>query len=633
MLCACWMHLGLLATGAECPAATPLPTAFPPVWPPVSEDFKSALIWLLGSTVVLAVVLYHIPAVLVDGEFIPFGIDSFYHARRVLETLADPAHHLWEFDRRSYAPNGTWHTWPWLYDWLLVQVARLGIAVSGIQNPLAILIYVPPFFATVNTGLTLLIAQQLKFSRVLQILAVLAFASSHLTLELHAPGRIDHHFMELSCVLTTLLAGLSWFQRMDDPRRALLLGIVVGIAPGMHNGLFILQLPILLTLAILWARRIPRPGIKAVNSFSLGLVGTTIAILLPSAPFWDGQFLYHSLSWFHLYIAACVVFTAQLLARIAPSRHSMILLLLIVLLLLLVILRQTSSGLDFVVGNVFKQSGFHPKEGANLYEIFQTKGLQPILGSYSLLFLTLPVTLLILIRWPFMQIDPDRIFFSFMCMGGGVLLLAMQRMHYFGSFILIFGPLLGWHWLTSRFPEQTTVLAGILVILMSGAYYPVFPNLPKRSPVGGDFVYAINREIFSVMEKECAKQPGIILAPPDDSHFITYHTDCSVLSSNMLLTAQHATAYRLTENLLFGPPQDIHDKHPEISYIYAYGADSQQYRSDILLSGGQRKKMIAPAFFLGSPPEGFELLKELRLPYAPGAPFFHSAKFYRVTRE
>ena len=38
----------------------------------MSENFKSALIWLLGSTVVLAVVIYHIPAIRVDGEFIPW---------------------------------------------------------------------------------------------------------------------------------------------------------------------------------------------------------------------------------------------------------------------------------------------------------------------------------------------------------------------------------------------------------------------------------------------------------------------------------------------------------------------------------------------------------------------------------
>jgi hypothetical protein len=232
-----------------------------------------------------------------------------------------------------------------------------------------------------------------------------------------------------------------------------------------------------------------------------------------------------------------------------------------------------------------------------------------------------------------MQIDPDRIFFSFMCMGGGVLLLAMQRMHYFGSFILIFGPLLGWHWLLSHFPERTTVLAGLLVILMLGAYYPVFPNLPKRIHVGGDFSYALNREIFSVMEEECAKQPGIILAHPNDGHFITYHTDCSVLSNNMLLTAQHATAYHLTKKLLVGPPRNIRDKHPEISYVYTYGADSEHYKFGKRLQGGQWKTMMAPAFFLGSPPEGFELLKELKLPYLSGSPIYHSIKFYRVTRE
>ncbi len=631
---ASWMHLKPLATRTKPSAATPsrLPLFFRS-YPPMSENFKSALIWLLGSTVALAVVIYHIPAVLVDGEFIPFAVDSFYHARRVLETLADPAHRLWEFDRRSYAPKGTWHTWPWLYDWLLIQVAVIGMAVSGIQNPLAILTYVPPLFATVNTGLILLIAQRLKFSRILQILAVLAFAASPMTLHLHAPGRIDHHFMELSCVLATLLTGLSWFQRMDDPRRALLLGIVVGIAPGIQNGLFILQLPILLTVAVLWVRRMPRPDIKAANGFSLGLAGTTIAILLPSAPFWDGQFFYYTLSWFHLYIAACVVFTVQFLARIAPSRKSMVWLLLAALALLLFVMEQVYSGFGFVGGSTVRLAGLHSAEGVSLYETYQTKGLRPILDSYSLLFLSLPVTLLILIRWPFMQADQDRIFFAFMALGGGVLLSAMIRLHYFGSFILIFGPLLGWHWLMNRFTGRTNVLAGILVILMLGAHYPVFPNLTKRSPVGGTILYTINREIFSVMEKECAKQPGIILAHPNDGHFITFHTACSVLSNNMALTAQQAAAYRLTKDLLLGPPRDIREKHPEITYVYAYGTDSQRYALHSGLPGGKSEKMMAPAFFLGSPPEGFELLKELRLPYAPGAPFSHSAKFYRVTRE
>ena len=601
----------------------------------MSENFKSALIWLLGSTVVLAVVIYHVPAIRVDGEFIPWGVDSFYHARRVLETLADPAHRLWEFDQRSYVPDGTWHTWPWLYDWLLVQVARLGMAASRTHDPMAILTYVPPVFATINTGLILLIAQRFKFSRVLQILAVLAFAASPLTLHLHFPGRIDHHFMELFCVLATLLTGLHWFQRMDDPHRALLLGIALGIAPGIHNGLFILQLPILLTLGVIWLRRMPRPGTRAANGFSLGLAGTTIVILLPSEPFWDGQFLYYTLSWFHLYIAACGVVTVQFLARIAPSKRSLVWLILAVLLSLLVILHQLHSGLHFVMGGYYvdETTKFHPQEGASLFEFYQTRGLQPTLALYSVLLLTLPFTLLVVIRWPFSQVNPDRIFFAFMVMGGAALLPAMIRLHYFGSLVLIFGPLLCGHWLLNRFPGRTNFLAGLLAVLMLGAHYPVFPKLTERSHSGGVFLYSLNREMFSVMETECAKNPGIILAHPSDGHFITYHTDCSVLSNNMVVNTQHARAYRHTLSLWYSSLRNIRETHPEISYIYTYGADSQLFTKSAKHPGNQSESTASPAFPFGPSPEGFELIKEVKIPYIPGAPVYHSAKLYRVIRD
>ena len=601
----------------------------------MSENFKSALIWLLGSTVVLAVVIYHIPAIRVDGEFIPWGVDSFYHARRVLETLADPAHRLWEFDPRSYAPDGTWHTWPWLYDWLLVQVARLGMAASGTDDPMAILAYVPPLFATINTGLMLLIAQRFKFSRVLQILAVLAFAASPLTLHLHFPGRIDHHFMELFCVLATLLAGLHWFQRLDDPRRALLLGMALGIAPGIHNALFILQLPILLTLGVVWLRRMPCPGTRAANGFSLGLAGTTTVILLPSAPFWDGQFLYYTLSWFHLYIATCGVVIVQLLARVGPSKKSLPWLILAALLSLLVILHQLNSGLHFVMGGYYvdETTKFHPDEGTSLLETYQTRGLKPILALYSFLLLTLPFTLLVVIRWPFRQVDPDRIFFAFMVMGGAALLPAMIRLHYFGSFVLIFGPLLAGHWLLNRFPGQTNVFTGFLVILMLGAHYPAFAKLTERSHLGGIFLYDLNREMFSVMEMECARQPGIILAHPNDGHFITYHTDCSVLSNNMVINTQHAKAYRQTLSLWHGPPRNIRETHPEISYVYTYGPDSRRFTKRVKPPGDQSENTTPPAFSFSSSPEGFELLKEVKIPYIPGAPVYHSAKLYRVIRD
>lgn len=585
----------------------------------MSDNFKTALIWLLGSVVVLAATLHRIPAVLVEGEFLPYGVDSFYHARRVLETMADPAGRLWEFDPRSYAPEGTWHTWPWLYDWLLVQSARLGMALSNAQNPLAILIYIPPLFGVVNTGLVLAIAQSLGFSRLLQILAVLAFAASPLTLQLHLPGRIDHHFMELTCVLGTLLAGLAWFQRPDDARRALAMGLVVGIAPGMQNGLFILQLPVLVTLGILWLRNRERPGIGAMNAFSLGLGGITVAILLPSDPFWEGRFLYYALSWFHLYIAFCVIIMAQALARTEPSVRSALLLLVSALFLLWFMLDQAQFGVGFITGDLDLHAAL--TEMVSLPTAIRNDGLWSILEAYSLLFLTLPVILLVVARWPFMRVAPERIFFALMALGGCGLMIAMHRLHYFGSFALIFGPLLGWRWLTERLPN----LAWTAPLLLAGAYLPVLPILAGNSPVGGTAIYAMNREIFPAMERACAERPGIVLAPPDFGHFITYHTACSVLANNMLLTPQHAAGFRLAKGLLAGPVRAIREDHPEIAYVYVFAYGMER--------GVNAGEDVLPTLFRTPPPAGFELLKEVTRPLFPGAPVQRITRLFRVVRE
>ena len=510
---------------------------------------------------------------MVNGEFIPYGGDSFYHARRILETIADPAGGFWEFDHRSYAPKGTWHVWPWLFDWGLAHITRAIMWFGGIGDPLAVLTYVPVLFVCINLGLLMGAAGLLGLPLWMRGLAGFAFAMSPLTLVLHMPGRIDHHFIEMTCVLATLYLGLNWLQRPTAIWVAPALGFVLGVAPGLQNGLFILQLPVLSALFVIWARRMERPQRPSVNRFTVALGLSTIAILLPSETFWDGQFFFYTLTGFHLLIAACTIFVAQFMTRRNPTPHNLVLLTVLGLLILVLLTPHLRAGTDFVSGEnpTYKSIA----EMANLFVFAQTKGLAETAQTYSLLLLTLPVTLLITLTWLFKSPAPERIFFALMVWGGAVLLLLSYRMSYFGSFALYLAPLMAIRVAIERKRRFTWVLGTFLALGYAGANVSAYPLLTRPTPIGGTFTYAWNRSIFPVLEEYCARNPGIVLAPPEVGHFITFHTTCSVLSNLMVLTPQQTEGVNLTKRLLFGvPPESVPSSHPEIKYVLVYGSIS-----------------------------------------------------------
>ena len=64
-------------------------------------------------------------AVGLEAEYLPVSIDSFYHARRILDTAADPAS-FYQFDAKIHAPEGSLLPWPWGYDYAMGWIVRTG---------------------------------------------------------------------------------------------------------------------------------------------------------------------------------------------------------------------------------------------------------------------------------------------------------------------------------------------------------------------------------------------------------------------------------------------------------------------------------------------------------------------------
>src|SRR5689334_22609564 len=103
--------------------------------PGVTPAFQLTLIWIVGCMLAFVAAMNFLPASLVDGHYIPVSNDSFYHARRILDTVAQPDK-FYEFDSHITYPYGEWITWPWGYDYGMAQIVRAVLWVMGPRDPM-----------------------------------------------------------------------------------------------------------------------------------------------------------------------------------------------------------------------------------------------------------------------------------------------------------------------------------------------------------------------------------------------------------------------------------------------------------------------------------------------------------------
>jgi hypothetical protein len=552
-------------------------------------------LWLTAGSLGFLFCLYHLSATLVDGVFLPADPDSFYHARRIVDSLADPLR-MYQFDARIHAPEGSWITWPWAYDMLMALAARALMALTGAADPMTVLAFIAPAWVFVNAALFLGIASRLRLSLPMQALAMLFFAVLPLTQKLHRVGMLDHHYIEYTFVLASLYFGLGWFEDLANRRRAAALAAVLGAAPAFHNGLFILQLPLLATLAWLWllGRPIDRRGTLA---FALVLLATTAAFLLPSEPFRRGELSYYLHSWFHLYAAFCTGLLCTLAGRVRFTPAALAGLGLLLAALAVPVLPQLVHGRDFL----FTQLP-HLDRITELYSLRRTleQGWWAVTLTYSPALWLLPLGL----GWLLWRLRRDSsgagLYFLVHALFGSFLLLQAFRLHYFGSFALILPlcrliddarelrPQLFASW-PRRLALGALVVAPLLACLL---------HLQYVYPVANTALYSLTRPVYSALAAACGKAPGVVLAESNDGHPIRYHSECSVIADNFITTPQHAEKFQLGEALFAGSAAEVVQRAPYVRYILVKRADDVRDAAracgiDCPENAGLRRELLA----------------------------------------
>lgn len=556
-----------------------------------------------------------LPSTLVDGQYVPVGMDSFYHARRILDALAHPFA-VEQFDPRMHAPEGSWVTWPWAYDALMAMAAATAHDLAGV-DPMAWLAHVPPVWSFVNGGLLLGCGAALGLRAPALALLGAGYALSPLTQMLHGAGVLDHHFIEYSFVLATLLLGLRWLQAPHRTASAVGLGLVLGIAPAFHNGLFALQVPIDATLMLLWLRG-QGPPRRTAGAFAAALMLATLAAVLPSEPFRDGRFEFALLSGFHLYVAALSAGGALVLSWRPYSHARMIVLAAASLAALVPVAADVLGGSKFLSATLVKLAEM--QEAASVADLYARGGLGELARAYGGLVFLLPVTAAAAVLLLLRRATPAPLQYAaaFALVGAG-LLCFQWRLHYWGSAALFLPPLLALQRLGDRLQTERPRAALLGAALYLAAMVPGAAGLWRPVPIGWSFDYMYSRGAFPALAEACAAHPGVVLADNNDGHPLRYHTDCAVISNNFILTPQHEQKLLLGDRLLALDARTLIDQYPWVHYVFVrrndavfedlppaeVAAQNPGLRGELLLRDGPW------------PPE-LELLVQVQLETGPG---------------
>ena len=573
-----------------------------------SGRWVTIALWFAATVVGTFLSLLVIDAAYFEGDYIPIGNDSFYHARRMLD-FAIGERGFYEFDERIHVPDGNWIPWPWAYDYVMGLAAAFAAWLSPSTDPLGFLLHVPVAWLAVNVALFLAAARQAGLELRYCALAMIALALAPFLQMMHMVGRVDHHFAEFTFVLLVTLFGLRWFQALPNRTAAIGLGVSLGLAVGFHNGLFVLQIPVLLCVGILWLRghELPQSGLHALAA---ALMVATLLVVLPSEPFRNGIFQFGLLSWFHLYVAACSSVVLVLLGWRRFERNVLIALVVVCVVMVVPILGQVRQGTTFLA----QEFAFlaNVLEATSPFGLIGQFGVNWVVAHYSWLLLIAPLVA-IYFGWRVLRTrEPGELFFAAMTVFGIALMLTQFRFYYFGLFGLIVGLLM----LVQRFANDMKwhrglVVAGLLGAIAVAYQPPLQAKLFDVYALGGTPLYERARPVFLDLAERCADEPGLVLAHHHDGNYVLFHSDCSVISNTLMLNENDAQKIQQIDEMMRLTPEALREYQPQVSYIVIrvgefLEARDGQYRIDTSIP-------LAKALLVDeTPPSGFELIRTVR---------------------
>ncbi len=532
--------------------------------PPLTESRLVVAVAAVGCALVYFFATATPGASLHEGIYHPWGFDSFYVAA-LIRDIVEQYPTLKEFDGQLHPRDGgAWISFTWGFLTLMASLVKAAQTIDPELATSTAVAHIPPVWGMLNCLLLIGVCRQLGCGVFTTALAALGFALAPYVRELHLLGNIDHHFIELFFILLVIYTFLRWLRRPDSWPAAAFAGAALGISIAFHFVLFVLYAPIAAFLLIEWIRGRceSRP---AVFAFVAAVLAATLVAVLPSAHLRDLEFDYFYLSWFHVYWAAVFCTAVVYLHRLPFTPARLAVLLAALLLAAVPAIGNLWHGVDFLAADLpgFSQLNETYSVFAFLFSGDPARVNQVYLYYTGLLFV-LPFALLLLIRQARLTPAPRLIYAACACVYGALFLLLQTRFSYHGPYVLLLPLLLLYEYRPPGFRPARWLLIAILAI----AYLGPALQLTAPKPLGGQPGYAGLVPFYRVIAEQCDKRPGVLLAHPDEGHYLRYHTRCQIVASNMLASARDFEYRALALRMFAMPVAELLEQYAWVDYIY-----------------------------------------------------------------
>jgi hypothetical protein len=189
---------------------------------------------------------------------------------------------------------------------------------------------------------------------------------------------------------------------------------------------------------------------------------------------------------------------------------------------------------------------------------------------YSGLIFLLPFTLILFFRLTMAQQRQQQIYFLIAIVIGTILMFAQLRFKYHASYILLI-PLLVVMQNWKQASQEHRLL--ITLLLFVGCFIGPFNRLYETRSLGGQGAYRVLFPFYQAIGKQCQAQPGVLLAHPDEGHYLRFYTDCVIVASNLLATPRDFEYKALAFKAFQLPLADMVQQYDWIDYIYARRED------------------------------------------------------------
>jgi len=297
----------------------------------------------------------------------------------------------------------------------------------------------------------------------------------------------------------------------------------------------------------------------------------TILVVAPTTHFLQFEFVYYFTSWFHLYWAMAFCLSILFFSYAGYSRNRLLLFLLAVILSAIPILGSLTHGLNFIGSEL---PGFSQIE--ETYSLFsfmmsgEAKYLRQFYEYYSGFVFLLPFTLVLFAWLTRTEQRQEYIYFLIAAVVGAILMLSQLRFKYHASYILLIPLLLvvqNW-----KYEKQGHKII-MTLLLFAACFIGPFNRLHEPRPLGGQGVYRALLPFYQAVGRQCHADPGVLLAHPDEGHYLRYHSDCRIVASNLLAAPRDFEYRALAFELFQMSVADLKQEHDWIDYIYARRED------------------------------------------------------------